>query len=191
MNHINIELRKTCLHVPICKLTTGKETGFVGRVVECLESECSDKSDRLMEKMERLPSRSRTHQAADSTVTKAAGELVTCAGGFGVSISGPLLLATTLLSCVALRSSDELDSLFTSPANSSFGFLPAAYVPALHAYPVKLLTLKPLRCHFRVGLPVRSRARRHALMAPWLALGPSLGAAGTAMLVSTSPFSPL
>ena len=43
-----------------------------------------------------------------------------------------------------------------------------------HTTPVKLLTLKPFFSHLRQGLPVRSRARRPALMAPWLAFGPSL-----------------
>lgn len=129
--------------------------------------------------------------ATGLTIAGASGELVVCAGGIGVCISGPLLLATTLLSCVALRSPDELESLFTSPANSPLIFLCAAYVPAAHAYPVKLLTLKPVFCHFRVGLPVLSRARRQALMAPWFAFGPSLGAAGAALPVRTSPFSPL
>lgn len=125
------------------------------------------------------------------TIADASGELVLRAGGIGVCMSGPLLLATTLLSCVALRSPEELESLFTSPANSPLIFLCAAYVPAAHAYPVKLLTLKPVFCHFRVGLPVLSRARRHALMAPWLAFGPSLGAAGATLPARTSPFSPL
>lgn len=43
--------------------------------------------------------------------------------------------------------------------------------------PVKLFIRKPPRDHLRQGLPDRSRARRPALMAPWLALGPSLCAA--------------
>lgn len=40
--------------------------------------------------------------------------------------------------------------------------------------PVKDLSWRGLRSHFRHGLPVRSRARSPALMAPVLALGPSL-----------------
>lgn len=43
--------------------------------------------------------------------------------------------------------------------------------------PVKLFSLKLPFCHLRHGLPVRSRARRPALIAPWFALGPSLCAA--------------
>src|SRR5690349_4050628 len=43
--------------------------------------------------------------------------------------------------------------------------------------PVKLLMLKPPFCHLRQGAPERSRARSPALIAPWLALGPSLCAA--------------
>jgi hypothetical protein len=46
--------------------------------------------------------------------------------------------------------------------------------------PVKLFSLKPPFCHLRHGLPDRSRARRPALIAPWLALGPSLWADGLA-----------
>jgi hypothetical protein len=40
--------------------------------------------------------------------------------------------------------------------------------------PVKLLSRKPPFCHLRQGFPERSRALRPALIAPWLALGPSL-----------------
>lgn len=43
--------------------------------------------------------------------------------------------------------------------------------------PVKLLSVKLPFCHLRQGLPDRSSARRPALIAPWLALGPSLWAA--------------
>ena len=43
-----------------------------------------------------------------------------------------------------------------------------------HMTPVKLLTEKPFFSHLRHGFPDLSRARRPALMAPWLALGPSL-----------------
>lgn len=50
-------------------------------------------------------------------------------------------------------------------------------------WPVKLLTVNPPFCHLRQGLPDRSRARRPALMAPWLALGPSLWEAGPAGVV--------
>lgn len=40
--------------------------------------------------------------------------------------------------------------------------------------PVKLFSWKALFCHLRQGFPDRSRARRPALIAPWLALGPNL-----------------
>ena len=40
--------------------------------------------------------------------------------------------------------------------------------------PVNDLTRNPVFSHFRQDLPVRSRARSPALIAPWLALGPSL-----------------
>jgi len=55
--------------------------------------------------------------------------------------------------------------------------------------PVKLRSWKPVRCHLRHGFPVRSRARRCALMAPWLAFGPSFGptAKGAEVPLTTSP----
>jgi hypothetical protein len=46
-----------------------------------------------------------------------------------------------------------------------------------HTAPVKDLSCKPFFSQRRQGLPERSRARRPALMAPVLALGPSLWAA--------------
>lgn len=46
--------------------------------------------------------------------------------------------------------------------------------------PVKLLSVNPPFCHFLHGLPVLSSARSPALIAPWLALGPSLCAAAFA-----------
>jgi hypothetical protein len=46
-----------------------------------------------------------------------------------------------------------------------------------HTTPVNVLSVKPPLFHLRQGLPDRSSARRPALMAPWLALGPSLCAA--------------
>jgi uncharacterized membrane protein YadS len=66
------------------------------------------------------------------TVMGGAGELVIPAGSTGVSVSAPLLLfslITALLSCVCLRSPEELVSLFTSPAKSVC-FRAAAYAPA-------------------------------------------------------------
>lgn len=43
-----------------------------------------------------------------------------------------------------------------------------------HAWPVKLLRVKPFFSHLRHGVPDLSRARRFALMKPVLAFGPSL-----------------
>lgn len=50
--------------------------------------------------------------------------------------------------------------------------------------PVKLLSWNGLRSHLRHGAPVRSRARRPALIAPWLALGPSLWPGGMSLVLS-------
>ncbi len=59
---------------------------------------------------------------------------------------------------------------------SSFGILDlgARHDDNSHTTPVKLLSWIGFRSHFRHGFPDRSRARRPAFMAPWLALGPSL-----------------
>lgn len=105
-----------------------------------------------------------------------AGELSGPLDCFGPSTSMPLALRslTALLSIFALTSSVVELSLLTSPLNVELDRAGAAHEPASHWKPVKLLHWKPLRTHFRQGLPVRSRARRPALMAPVLALGPSL-----------------
>ena len=67
-----------------------------------------------------------------------------------------------------------------------------------HVRPVNDLILKPVFCHFLQLFPVRSRARSFSLIAPWLALGPSLWAAAmkpaalaAAVRPSSLPFSPL
>jgi hypothetical protein len=60
--------------------------------------------------------------------------------------------------------------------NDSPNRLEDAHVGASQAMPVKLLTRKGEKVHLRQGLPVRSRARRLALIAPWLAFGLSFGA---------------
>jgi hypothetical protein len=128
----------------------------------------------------------------DTAATAGAGELAgSTTAGMGVSTSPPLLLfslATTLLSCVGLGASlDPLDSLFTSPAKSDWDRVGAVQVGDAHRTPVKLLTWNPFFAHRRHFLPVRSRARRLALMAPWFALGLILGAdTGTLMPLTPS-----
>lgn len=56
--------------------------------------------------------------------------------------------------------------------------------------PVKLFSWKPPLCQRRQGAPERSRARRPALIAPWLALGPSLCAAAPALPVALGSIVP-
>lgn len=58
-------------------------------------------------------------------------------------------------------------------SSTTFG-LGALQVGIPQTTPVKLFSWNGLRSHLRHGLPVRSRARRPALIAPWLAFGPSL-----------------
>lgn len=60
---------------------------------------------------------------------------------------------------------------------------------------MKVFTQNPLLAHFRQGLPVRSRARSPALIAPWFAFGPSLCVAtvpvpGMALMVVGLPSAP-
>jgi len=65
-------------------------------------------------------------------------------------------------------------SLLTSPLNVELSLVGVDHDPTDHPIPVKLFNWKPLRSHLRHGLPVRSKARRPALIAPVLAFGPSL-----------------
>jgi hypothetical protein len=105
-----------------------------------------------------------------------AGELASAsiAGGAGVR---PLLSLTALLSSLILVSLDPVESLLTSSEKA------AARCDAFHdgsstTDPVKVRILKPVFAHFlTLNLPVRSRLRRLALIAPAFALGPSFCAA--------------
>jgi hypothetical protein len=79
------------------------------------------------------------------------------------------LCTTALLSCG--MSLEPVLSLLTSPAK------PVSRVGAFQRgmpqrVPVKDLIWRGLRSHLRHGLPVRSKARKFALMLPVLALGP-------------------
>ena len=98
-----------------------------------------------------------------------------------ISTSAPLLLASlltwllsSLFSLLLLPSGVGMDP---SADDSGRGFGGAVHRGISQTTPVKDLTLKPPLSHLRQGLPDRSSARRPALMAPWLALGPSLCAA--------------
>lgn len=117
--------------------------------------------------------------------------------GSGVRSPSPRLLfslGTVLPVWLALLSLSPF-SVTTTPSLASplgmsvFRGLGARQVGTSHMMPVKLFNWKDLRCHLRHGAPVRSRARRPALMAPWLAFGPSLCAEGMSLAVSTEPSS--
>jgi hypothetical protein len=109
-----------------------------------------------------------------------AGELARASIGGGTGVS-PLFSLTALLSSLILVSVDPVESLLTSSEKA------AARCDAFQegrstTEPVKVRILKPVFCHFlTLNLPVRSRLRRLALIAPAFALGPSFCAgAGTA-----------
>jgi hypothetical protein len=95
--------------------------------------------------------------------------MASSAGGAGVS---PLLSLTALLSSLILVSLEPVESLFTSSEKAARD--DAFQDGSSTTEPVKVRILKPVFCHFRaLNLPVRSRLRRLALIAPALALGPS------------------
>ncbi len=83
-------------------------------------------------------------------------------------------LSIWLLSLFSLLLSPEEDP---AESPSIFCFGGAVHRGISQTTPVKLFSVKLPFDHLRHGLPVRSRARRPALIAPWLALGPSLWAA--------------
>ncbi len=91
------------------------------------------------------------------------------------SPSLPLLLCSLCkaLLPLGLRSLEPVVSLFTSP--EKFESRVGAFQEGIpHIMPVNDLSWMPLRSQRRHGLPVRSSARRPALIAPVLAFGPSL-----------------
>lgn len=96
-------------------------------------------------------------------------------GGSGVATSPlrPLFSLTALLSSLTFVSLEPVESLLTSSAKAELR-AGAFHEGTSHTTPVKLRSLKPFFSHLRtLNLPVRSRARRPALIAPWFALGPS------------------
>lgn len=108
-----------------------------------------------------------------------AGEgAATTLGGLCISTSTPLWLVSLLTSPLVSLFSLLLPSAETGPEssadNSGNVFGGAVQRGISQTTPVKLLSRKEPLAHFRQGLPDRSRARRPALIAPWLALGPSL-----------------
>lgn len=116
--------------------------------------------------------------------------------GMGVRSPSPELLfslGTPLALLLALLSLSPVSTVVATSLASAFSSvflgLGARQVGICQTTPVKLFSWKGLRSHLRQGVPVRSRARRPALMAPWLALGPSLCAVGTTLLWSMLPSS--
>ena len=102
-------------------------------------------------------------------------------GALCISTSPPLLLASLLtwlssslllFSLLLLSAADAGVDPSTDDSGRDLGG--AVHRGISQTTPVKLLSVKPPLVHFRHGLPDRSSARRPALMAPWLALGPSL-----------------
>jgi hypothetical protein len=109
-----------------------------------------------------------------------AGELARPSIAIGTGVVpcplSPLFSLTALLSSLTLGSLEPVESLLTSSEKVAER-LGAFHEGTSHTTPVKLRNLKPFFSHLRhLNLPVRSRARRPALMAPWFALGPSFEA---------------
>lgn len=123
-----------------------------------------------------------------------AGESVTLAGS-GVRSPSPRLLFSlgaalpVWLALLSLSPFSTIPSLASPLGLSDFCGLGARQVGSSQTTPVKLFNWNGLRSHRRHGVPLRSRARRPALMAPWLALGPSLCVVGASLVVSTVPSS--
>lgn len=115
-------------------------------------------------------------------------------GGSDVRSASPALLfslGTALLNGFALLSLSPLTTAATpfasSPLDSTVccGFW-VCQLDRPQTTPVKLFSWNGLRSHLRHGVPLRSSARRPALMAPWLALGPSLWLGGMSFDVSSA-----
>src|SRR5436190_573720 len=110
-----------------------------------------------------------------------AGELAAAMlGTLCISTSTPLWLASlltwllsSLFSLLLLSAEIGVESSAEDSGRSLGG---AVQRGISQTTPVKLFTTKLPLVHFRHGLPVRSSARRPALIAPWFALGPSLWA---------------
>lgn len=120
-----------------------------------------------------------------------AAAIGTGAGEWPVAMLGVLCISTSPMFWLASLLTWLLASLFSLPLllstdagvvvpsadDSGWGFGGAVQRGISHWTPVNVLSVKPPLAHFRHGLPDRSKARSPALMAPWLALGPSLWAA--------------
>lgn len=107
---------------------------------------------------------------------------------FGVPLGTPLVVFSSVLTSLFCSAFPLVPSLFSftlplvdasadSPsglASSGTGLGGAFHLLIPQVMPVKLLSWKVPLVHFRHGFPDRSRARKPALIAPWLAFGPSL-----------------
>lgn len=117
---------------------------------------------------------------AAAVTTAGAGDEVRALGGLCISASAPLLLLLALFasgpfSLFSLLLLSAAEGTAESSVAESAAFLGGAVQRfTSQTTPVKLLRVKPPLAHLRQGAPDLSRARRPALMAPWLALGPSL-----------------
>ena len=119
----------------------------------------------------------RIFKSVDSIIQVAIGGAGELSSPFVRTVSPPStpLLLCSLGSALLLPIFTSLEpvlSLLTSPANDE-SRVGAFHEDMFQAMPVKELICRPLRSHFRHGLPERSRARRPALIAPVLAFGPS------------------
>jgi hypothetical protein len=113
-----------------------------------------------------------------AAIASGAGEGAWALWTLCISTSAPLLLLLVLLgsaplSLFSLLLLPSAEASVESSASRAFLF-GAVQRGTSQTTPVKLLSVKPPLAHLRQGLPDLSRALRPALMAPWLALGPSL-----------------
>lgn len=129
-----------------------------------------------------------------------AGELAWTLGRLCISTSAPEVLLFSLLpglpppfslfSLLLLPSAEagvEVGTPFSEVDSSDgLGLGGAVHRLICQCTPVKVLSWKLPLVHLRQGLPLRSRARRPALIAPWLALGPSRCAAARGSMVPSS-----
>ena len=102
--------------------------------------------------------------------TTGAGEPVTPISPEVLFSLPPLLLLLSAL----LWLFEVVEPFEGSPSPSSIFVFGARQEGISQVTPVNVLRRNPDLVHFLQGLPVLSRARSPALMAPWLALGPSL-----------------
>lgn len=110
------------------------------------------------------------------------GEFTTLVGREVRSLSPILLfsLGAALLPLRALLSLSPFSTRLSVESSGGFWFfgLGVRQAGKSHAMPVKLLSWSGFRSHLRHGAPERSRTRELELIAPWLALGPTLGPGG-------------